>query len=146
MKHFNMEEFANGELSRQINRDIETVMRNIADPNTEAKAARKITVTIGFKSNEQRDFITTSVNSKPTVAPALGAVTALGLIKDLETGEVEDAEIGKQIPGQMSVADIQGAQPDQPADTVEVEGRPVDTATGEIAQHSGNVIDLRKKA
>ena len=55
MKHFNMEEFANGELSRQINRDIETVMRNIADPNTEAKAARKITVTIGFKSNEQRD-------------------------------------------------------------------------------------------
>jgi len=92
MKHFNMEEFANGELSRQINRDIETVMRNIADPNTEAKAARKITVTIGFKSNEQRDFITTSVNSKPTVAPALGAVTALGLIKDLETGEVEITE------------------------------------------------------
>ena len=114
MKHFNMEEFANGELSRQINRDIETVMRNIADPNTEAKAARKITVTIGFKSNEQRDFITTSVNSKPTVAPALGAVTALGLIKDLETGEVE--------------------------------GRTVDTATGEIAEESGKVIDLRKKA
>lgn len=59
---------------------------------------------------------------------------------------MEAAEIGKQIPGQMSVADIQGPQPDQPADTVEVEGRTVDTATGEIAEESGKVIDLRKKA
>lgn len=29
MKHINMETFANGELSRQINRDIETVMDSI---------------------------------------------------------------------------------------------------------------------
>ena len=46
MKHINIEQFSNGELTQQINRGLEAVARNIADPNTEAKAARKITVTI----------------------------------------------------------------------------------------------------
>ena len=46
MKHINIEQFSNGELTQQINRELEAVARNIADPNTEAKAARKITVTI----------------------------------------------------------------------------------------------------
>lgn len=146
MKHINLEAFANGELSRQINRDLETVMRNIVDPNTEAKAARKIVVTIGFKANEQRNFITTSVNSKPTVAPALGAVTALGVQQDLTNGEIDVAEIGNQIPGQMSVTDIPGVTP---GDVVEVEGKTVDVDTGEIVENqqgnSNKVVDLRRK-
>lgn len=49
MRHFNLETFAGGELSGQINRDIEAVMRNVVDPNTDVKAKRKITVTIEFK-------------------------------------------------------------------------------------------------
>lgn len=42
MKHINMETFANGELSRQINRDIETVMRNegVAEGLTEQYGGR----------------------------------------------------------------------------------------------------------
>ena len=145
MKHINMETFANGELSRQINRDIETVMRNVVDPNTEVKAKRKIVVTIEFKSNEQRNFITTSVNSKPTLAPALGAVTAFGVQQNLTNGEIDASEIGNQIPGQMSVADIPGVTPGA---TVEVEGKTVDTETGGIVAQQGNgnkVVDLRRK-
>lgn len=53
MKHINIEQFSNGELTQQINREMEAVARNIADPNTEAKTARKITVTITLKPNEQ---------------------------------------------------------------------------------------------
>ena len=41
MRHFNLETFACGELSRQINRDIEAVMRNVVDPNTDVKAKRR---------------------------------------------------------------------------------------------------------
>lgn len=141
MKHIDIEKFSNGELTHQINRELEAVTRNIADPNTEAKATRKITVTITMKPNEQRDFITTSITTKSALAPTLGAVTALSVGKNLKTHEIEMAEIGNQIPGQMSMEDL----PQAPADTgtVEVDGKTVDAETGEI---TGKVVDLRKKA
>lgn len=141
MKHIDIEKFSNGELTHQINRELEAVARNIADPNTEAKATRKITVTITMKPNEQRDFITTSITTKSALAPTLGAVTALSVGKNLKTHEIEMAEIGNQIPGQMSMEDL----PQAPADTgtVEVDGKTVDAETGEII---GKVVDLRKKA
>lgn len=146
MKHINLETFANGAFTAQVNRAIKEVTQNIQDPNTEPGATRKITVTIGFKPNQERNFVATGVQTRTALAPALGAVTALSMGKDIQTGQVEAVEVGSQIPGQMSVADIQGGQPNQSADTVEVEGRTVDTATGEIAEESGKVIDLRKKA
>ena len=129
MRHFNLETFAGGELSRQINRDIEAVMRNVVDPNTDVKAKRKITVTIEFKPNEQRNFITTNVNSKPTLAPALGAVTALGVQQDLTSGAIDVAEIGSKMPEA----------------TVKGEGKTVDTETGEIMEKGSKVVDLRKR-
>lgn len=144
MKHINIEQFSNGELTQQINRELEAVARNISDPNTEAKTARKITVTITMKPNEQRDFITTSITTKSTLAPTLGAVTALGIRKDIKSGEIEVGEIGNQIPGQMSMADV---EPQQPAGPVqEIDGKAVNTDTGEIIGQAsgGNVVDLRK--
>lgn len=142
MKHINIEQFSNGELTQQINREMEAVARNIADPNTEAKTARKITVTITMKPNEQRDFITTSITTKSTLAP-IGAVTALAIRENLKTREIEVGEIGNQIPGQMS---IPGTEAQQESGTVqEIGGKAVDTATGEIIgqKDSGNVVDLR---
>lgn len=144
MKHINIEQFLNGELTQQINREMEAVARNIADPNTEAKTARKITVTITLKPNEQRDFITTSITTKSTLAPTLGAVTALAVGKNLKTGEIEVGEIGNQIPGQMSMEDV---EPQQPAGPVqEIDGKTVNIDTGEIIGQAsgGNVVDLRK--
>jgi hypothetical protein len=143
MKHINIEQFSNGELTQQINREMEAVARNIADPNTEAKTARKITVTITMNPNEQRDFITTSITTKSALAPTLGAVTALGIRKDLKSGEIEVGEIGNQIPGQMSMEDVAVQQPTVPVH--EVDSRTVNTETGEIIESAGNnVVDLRK--
>ena len=144
MKHINIEQFSNGELTQQINREMEAVARNIADPNTEAKTARKITVTITMKPNEQRDFITTSITTKSALAPTLGAVTALGIRKDLKSGEIEVGEIGNQIPGQMSMEDMTAQQPAVPVQ--EIDGKVVDTDSGEIVGQApgGNVVDLRK--
>lgn len=142
MEHFNMEQFAKGAFSAQVNRELENVMNNIADPNTDAKAKRKITVTIEMSSNENRDFITTSVTAQSKLAPALGAVTAISMGKNLKTGKVEAQEIGNQIPGQMSIDEVE-------METVDVVERVVDPSTGEIFERPvqdavhGNVVDLR---
>lgn len=44
MKHINLETFANGAFTAQVNRAMEEVTKNIQDPNTEPGATRKITV------------------------------------------------------------------------------------------------------
>lgn len=139
MRHINLETFANGAFSAQVNRAMEEVTKNIQDPNTEASAARKITVTIGFKPNTERNFVATGVQTKTTLAPALGAVTALSMGKDIKTGAVEAVEIGAgQIPGQTSIEDIPGVVP----------GQAYDPDTGEILEQgsSGTIVDMRKKA
>ena len=149
MKHMDMEKFANGAFTSQINRELEKVTENIQDPNTDATAKRRITVVIDFKPNEARNFVTTGVQAKSTLAPALGAVTALNMGKDLKTGEVEAVEIGNQIPGQMSIDDVETPQAVQEEDNHNGElnamVRTVDQSTGEIYETpaSSNVIDLR---
>ena len=144
MKHINLENLANGAFTAQVNRAIEEVTKNIQDPNTEPGATRKITVTIGFKPNQERNFVATGVQTKTTLAPALGAVTAFSMGKDITTGAVEAVEVNTgQIPGQMSMEDM-GQPTPQAADTIEVDGRAVDPETGEIK--SDKVVDLRKKA
>ena len=139
MQHINLEQLAGGAFTAQINRELKKVAENIQDPNTDATAKRKITVVMEFKPNEARDFVTTGVQAKATLAPALGAVTAFNVGTDLKTGEVQAAEIGKQLPGQMAMV---------LEDTNEEEDsmvRTVDPSTGEIYETpASNVIDLRK--
>lgn len=142
MQHIDLEKFANGAFSAQVNRAIEEVTKNIQDPNTEALATRKITITIGFKPNQERNFVTTGVQAKTTLAPALGTVTSMSMGRDIKTGNVEAIEVGNQIPGQMSVQDLQTNS------VGVVDGQAVDTETGEIlgdTQQDGKVIDLRTK-
>ena len=146
MQHIDLETFANGAFTAQVNRAIEEVTKNIQDPNTDATAARKITVTIGFKPNQDRTLAPIGIQAKTTLAPALGAVTALSMGKNIRTGEVEAVEIGKQIPGQMSMQDIPELEPESAA--VVVDGKVIDKATGEAVadagpEYSSKVIDLR---
>ena len=48
MQHINLETFANGAFTAQVNRAIEEVTKNIQDPYTDAVTASNITVTIAF--------------------------------------------------------------------------------------------------
>lgn len=131
------------EQKKLITEVVGNMKHNIQNPNTDAGAARKITVTIAFKPNAERNFVATGVQTKTTLAPALGAVTAFSMGKNLQTGEVEAIEMGNQIPGQMSVNDVPGVVPEN---VVEVEGKAVDTDTGEIVGTAGSkVVDLRRR-
>lgn len=137
MKHFNLEEFAGGKLSVQLNKALEKVTENIQDPNTDAQKVRKINVSISLRPNDERNFVSTTVETKLSLAPELGATTALSMGRDLRTGEVEAIEIFNQIPGQMSVNDVIDQDEDEPQ-------KAFDPDTGEIYEPSNKVIDLRK--
>lgn len=143
MEHFNMEEFAGGAFTEQVNRELRRVVENIQDPNTEAKAKRRISVAIEFVPNEARNFGTIGVQANSKLAPALGAVTAISMGKNIKTGEVDAVEIGSQIPGQMNIKDVEENEDHSGENTGMVQT--VDPATGEIYETpSSNVIDLRR--
>lgn len=137
MKHFNLEEFAGGKFSVQLNKALEKVTENIQDPNTDAQKVRKINVSISLRPNDERNFVSTTVETKLSLAPELGATTALSMGRDLRTGEVEAIEIFNQIPGQMSVNDVIDQEEEEPQ-------KAFDPDTGEIYEPSNKVIDLRK--
>ena len=137
MKHINLEQFAGGKLSVQLNKALEKITENIQDPNTDAQKVRKINVSISFRPNDERNFVATTVETKLSLAPELGATTALSMGRDLRTGEVEVVEIFNQIPGQMNVDDVIDQEEDETP-------KAFDPDTGEIYEPSNKVIDLRK--
>lgn len=137
MKHIDLEQFAGGKLSVQLNKALEKITENVQDPNTDAQKVRKINVSISFRPNDERNFVATTVETKLSLAPELGATTALSMGRDLRTGEVEAVEIFNQIPGQMNVDDVI----DQEEDEIP---KAFDPDTGEIYEPSNKVIDLRK--
>ena len=137
MKHINLEQFAGGKLSVQLNKALEKITENVQDPNTDAQKVRKINVSISLRQNDERNFVSTTVETKLSLAPELGATTALSMGRDLRTGEVEAIEIFNQIPGQMSVNDVIDQEEEEPQ-------KAFDPDTGEIYEPSNKVIDLRK--
>lgn len=137
MKHINLEQFAGGKLSVQLNKALEKITENVQDPNTDAQKVRKINVSISLRPNDERNFVSTTVETKLSLAPELGATTALGMGRDLRTGEVEAVEIFNQIPGQMNVDDVIDQEEDETP-------KAFDPDTGEIYEPSNKVIDLRK--
>ena len=137
MKHINLEQFAGGKLSVQLNKALEKITENVQDPNTDAQKVRKINVSISFRPNDERNFVATTVETKLSLAPELGATTALSMGRDLRTGEVEEVEIFNQIPGQMNVDDVIDQEEDETP-------KAFDPDTGEIYEPSSKVINLRK--
>ena len=132
-----MEEFAGGKLSVQLNKALEKITENVQDPNTDAQKVRKINVSISLRPNDERNFVSTTVETKLSLAPELGATTALSMGRDLRTGEVEAVEIFNQIPGQMNVDDVIDQEEDETP-------KAFDPDTGEIYEPSSKVINLRK--
>ena len=137
MKHIDLEQFAGGKLSVQLNKALEKITENVQDPNTDAQKVRKINVSISFRPNDERNFVATTVETKLSLAPELGATTALSMGRDLRTGEVEAVEIFNQIPGQLNVDDVIDQEEDETP-------KAFDPDTGEIYEPSNKVIDLRK--
>lgn len=138
MNKVNLETFAGGALQEKFNDAMEKVLANLTDVNTPWKNKRKIIVEVTFEQNEDRDDSTVNVSAVPKLAPVKPVSTRMAIGKDLKTGELFAEEYGSQCRGQMTMDEYQ-RQREQ-----EIEGRTVDTETGEIKEET-KVIDLRQK-
>ena len=98
---------AGGALQEKFNRDITKVIENMQDTNTSYSTARSINIKITFKQGEERDDAKVDIAVASKLAGVINTSTSFAMGKDLESGEVEVREYGKQIPGQMSFEDVE---------------------------------------
>ena len=98
-KIINLETLAEGGLTEKVNMALREVLNNIADPNTDYKVKRKLTIDITFISQEDRDLALLDIQTKTKLAPPKSIGTKFVIGTDGKGG-VMASEFGKQIPGQ----------------------------------------------
>lgn len=103
-KIIDLNTFAGGALAEKVNIEVQKVLENIADPNTDHKKARKVTVSITFKANEKRNLANVVIDTKSALTPSLGVESEL-IIDYTSSGEVTGAELKSGIPGQSFISD-----------------------------------------
>lgn len=133
MNNIKLQELVGGALQEKFQRALENVLENLQNPNTPYKNKRGITIKMTFEQNESRDDVKVGIDVQEKLAPQTPLETSFAVGRDLKDGGLYVEEYGKQIKGQMSLADLEKKQV--------IDGKEVDTETGEIG---GNVIDLRK--
>lgn len=98
----NLSNFANGAVAERFNIELQKVLENIADPNTDPKKARKLTLTVTVKADENRDIANVSIQTKTNLAPAKEIETKI--IMDYDTsGKVVGAELQSGAKGQLFI-------------------------------------------
>lgn len=100
MTQFRLDNFASGALTEKFNIEMQKVLDNLADPNTDPKKARTITMAITLKSNDKRELAVTDINVKSALAPARPVQTEIILGRDAD-GKVEGAELKSGAKNQM---------------------------------------------
>ncbi len=110
MLNVDLSKLAGGELQEKFNREITRVMQNMQDPNTPYSDTRSITIKLSFKQTEMRDDAKVEISVSSKLAGVISAKTNFAMGKNLENGEVVIKEYGKQIPGQMSLEDVEQPQ------------------------------------
>lgn len=116
----NFNDLANGALAEQFGKEAQNVFANIADPNTDAKKERKLTITISFKADDKRDMVVSSFSVVPKLAPYRPIETKFMIGRSDETGRVVGAELKSGVPGQTYI-----------------------TETGDVAEDTGKIIDFQ---
>jgi hypothetical protein len=94
-------EMARGAITERVDYEMGRVLQNILDPNTKASAKRKITLTVEFLPDDERQTISVSVTAKSVLQPTVPVKTALYASQG-SYGDFSVVEMTPQIPGQSS--------------------------------------------
>jgi hypothetical protein len=98
-KIVDLNSLANGAVAERFNQELQKVLDNIVDPNTDPKKARSVTLTVSIASNENRELANVSVKAVSKLAPAKNIETQIIMDYD-NTGKVTGAELKSGIKGQ----------------------------------------------
>lgn len=96
-------ELAGGALQEHFERELETVLENIHDINTNPKKARSITLTLKLASDENREIIGVEVAAKSTLQPV--EATPFNLVTGKDAKGIQVAELKSGAKGQSYVDD-----------------------------------------
>ncbi len=96
----NLEKFAGGALAEKFNIGLKEVLENIADPNTEAKKKRKLTVELTFNPDEERELSLVDILVKTKLEPPKAVATKILIDKDGQGGIIA-SEYNNQLRGQQ---------------------------------------------
>jgi len=104
-KSLNVFELAQGAIQEQTANELQKVLDNLMDPNTDVKTVRKLTITLAFKTDENREQAACTAQAKATLAPVKPIATGLFLDTDFE-GKAVAAEIIRE-KGSAIAAEIE---------------------------------------
>ena len=103
-------QMAKGAIQERVDYEVSRVVDNILDMNTEAKAKRKVVLTVEMIPDADRQVVKITASAKSTLAPVTPVGTSLVITAD-GNGEMILAEIIPQVPGQIN---MDGEEQDAP--------------------------------
>ena len=107
--NIDLNQIGNGALKSRFNREMEKVVKNMKDPNTPYKDVRKITITLTFKQDEERNAANCVVEVNSKLAKTKSFETNFGIGQDLKNGQYLAKEYNNQIPGQLGLEDLENS-------------------------------------
>ncbi|SFL39534.1 hypothetical protein SAMN04487943_101335 [Gracilibacillus orientalis] len=115
-----LNDLANGAVAEHFNYELQKLLENIADPNTDHKVKRKLQMNLTLETNEERELANCTIQVKSTPAPRKNVGSVIIIDRD-EKGKTVGAELKSGIKGQTYF----------------------DTDDTELREDTGNVIDYR---
>jgi len=97
----NIANIAKGAILEQFEIEMEKVLENISDPNTDAVKVREINLKIKFKADENREIINLDCETKAKLAICKPVKTKLVLGR--KDGKTFASEFSTDMPGQIEI-------------------------------------------
>lgn len=103
-------EMGRGAIMERADYEMRAMIRNILDPNTSAKAARKLNITLTFKPGDDRQTIVVECVAKSTLASTNAITTMLYVLDEdtvVEMAPPDSRSAGRRCRGAGSSAEAQ---------------------------------------
>lgn len=95
-------QMARGAIEERVDYEMSRVIDNILDPNTEPTGKRKLSLTIEFRPDANRQVVAVNTTAKSALCPTNPVATSLYITGDAN-GEVTAVEMVPNVPGQMDM-------------------------------------------